>query len=283
VELPKRRANYQPVPKKIRSCGDCGAPFRASNGNHRFCSNCAADRQAAHVRARQAQSQKIRTAKARAARNCKWCGRSGLPGRSPYCSSLCREAGRLYSTRKTPIAEKWADRDGTVAAIVAKFQQPAYRRCEWCAVRILVRRQYCSEECMRLALGHRRTSSAVYIRECEGCGELKVGRSKRWRFCSKACRRVRPVTTKTRHCIYERDGWACQICGDQTDPSDFEEVLGSDGRVTIVVGYTYPSLDHIVPKSLGGPDTVENLRTAHHGCNSDRGIGEDDEQMAWAI
>lgn len=29
--------------------------------------------------------------------------------------------------------------------------------------------------------------------------------------------------------------------------------------------------DHIIPRSLGGPDTLENARPAHRGCNSSRG------------
>ena len=29
--------------------------------------------------------------------------------------------------------------------------------------------------------------------------------------------------------------------------------------------------DHLIPRSKGGPDTIENLRPAHLGCNSSRG------------
>lgn len=29
--------------------------------------------------------------------------------------------------------------------------------------------------------------------------------------------------------------------------------------------------DHLTPRSKGGPDTLANLRPAHHGCNSARG------------
>ena len=59
---------------------------------------------------------------------------------------------------------------------------------------------------------------------------------------------------------YERDGWCCQICGSQVDP-DCDPQVG--GRA--------PSLDHIVPRSLGGSDDDSNLRTAHRDCNARRG------------
>lgn len=35
-----------------------------------------------------------------------------------------------------------------------------------------------------------------------------------------------------------------------------------------------PSLDHLIPRSKGGTDVWENLRIAHHGCNSRRGSKE---------
>jgi 5-methylcytosine-specific restriction endonuclease McrA len=31
------------------------------------------------------------------------------------------------------------------------------------------------------------------------------------------------------------------------------------------------SADHLIPRSKGGPDSLDNLRPAHHGCNSARG------------
>lgn len=33
------------------------------------------------------------------------------------------------------------------------------------------------------------------------------------------------------------------------------------------------SADHLIPRALGGPDTLDNLRPAHRSCNSARGTG----------
>jgi 5-methylcytosine-specific restriction endonuclease McrA len=42
----------------------------------------------------------------------------------------------------------------------------------------------------------------------------------------------------------------------------------------------YPSLDHILPRSLGGTHDSSNLRTAHLHCNSMRGA--DTSDLLWA-
>ena len=62
-----------------------------------------------------------------------------------------------------------------------------------------------------------------------------------------------------RQALYERDGWACSICGVPVD----RDAHWNDDMA--------PSLDHIKPRSLGGTHDAENLRTAHRICNSVRG------------
>lgn len=94
------------------------------------------------------------------------------------------------------------------------------------------------------------------------------------RFCSKVCqrrahrrdRRARegaPIHWTT---VADRDGLACHLCGDDCDPDDFTR----DGT-TFLAGITYPSVDHVIPLSLGGPHDLDNVRLAHFLCNSLRG------------
>jgi 5-methylcytosine-specific restriction endonuclease McrA len=55
--------------------------------------------------------------------------------------------------------------------------------------------------------------------------------------------------------IFERDGWRCYLCGkpvDRTVPRT--DPLGA-------------TIDHIVPRSRGGPDAPDNVATAHWRCN----------------
>jgi hypothetical protein len=57
------------------------------------------------------------------------------------------------------------------------------------------------------------------------------------------------IPAEIRQAVFERDGHQCVECG------------GTDDL----------TLDHIYPWSLGGPDTVENLRVLCRPCNSHKG------------
>ena len=89
--------------------------------------------------------------------------------------------------------------------------------------------------------------------------------------CSPRCARKLSSTsnwipTQQRYAIYARDNWICQLCFTPVDRRlrySYEKYQPK-----------YPSLDHIKPRSLGGKHEADNLRLAHVGCNSARGIGD---------
>lgn len=62
-------------------------------------------------------------------------------------------------------------------------------------------------------------------------------------------RRRRPIRPRVQRAVFERDGYACVWCSSTANLS----------------------MDHVIPWSLGGPDTVENLRVLCRDCNSRRG------------
>jgi 5-methylcytosine-specific restriction endonuclease McrA len=53
-----------------------------------------------------------------------------------------------------------------------------------------------------------------------------------------------------RDAVLARDGWVCWICH-------------GPGATTV---------DHVLPRHLGGSDAVWNLRAAHFTCNKNKGI-----------
>jgi hypothetical protein len=59
--------------------------------------------------------------------------------------------------------------------------------------------------------------------------------------------------------IFERDGWICHLCGNPVDPFAFHPHPES------------PSLDHIIPLSLGGTHTHDNVACSHLRCNTSKG------------
>jgi hypothetical protein len=57
--------------------------------------------------------------------------------------------------------------------------------------------------------------------------------------------------------LCERDGWFCHLCG---------APVSMDAQ-----GYDFLTLDHIVPRSRGGRNSIDNLAPAHYRCNNQRG------------
>ena len=90
------------------------------------------------------------------------------------------------------------------------------------------------------------------------------------KFCSSLCEALSKtalrVNRNKRDAIFQelasRDGLTCGIC---------DELVQLDG---IWPHPASPSIDHIVPVSLGGTDDAANLRLTHLGCNCARGNRE---------
>lgn len=71
--------------------------------------------------------------------------------------------------------------------------------------------------------------------------------------------------------VRHRDGSRCWLCGEFLD-----FCKAADGSFPGV------TLDHVVPRSHGGPDCVENLRLAHEACNRARGNGPARPHELWS-
>lgn len=101
---------------------------------------------------------------------------------------------------------------------------------------------------------------------CGWCGDrFTIVDQMQARYCSDRCgkRAARAARGKrfivpphTRLAIYERDGWRCQLCRKRV------------GKKFPSTHRRAPTLDHIVPRSLGGSDEPSNLQLAHRICNS---------------
>jgi len=61
------------------------------------------------------------------------------------------------------------------------------------------------------------------------------------------------------HEIFERDQWTCRLCNEAID-----EALRWPHRYSA-------SVDHVIPLSLGGSDTLQNVQSAHLTCNISKG------------
>lgn len=85
--------------------------------------------------------------------------------------------------------------------------------------------------------------------------------NKRRRLALRRARQIdgdRPTVTR----LAERDDWSCHLCGSRIDPN----LVGTTDKMR-------PSIDHLVPISDGGLDTMTNTKLAHLRCNARRGTG----------
>lgn len=83
--------------------------------------------------------------------------------------------------------------------------------------------------------------------------------------------------------VFQKDGGRCYICGESCDFEDYQIINGA-----FVVGSTYPTVEHVIPMSLGGDDSWENVRLACHYCNTVKGRKSDVKveqtgQMAFVV
>lgn len=114
-----------------------------------------------------------------------------------------------------------------------------------------------------------RNASQITMKRCAICGDVFIERGNK-KYCSKKCQHQNKWTMKDGYRylfpleeVFERDNGICYICGQPCDWNDKEEING----VTVYGNY-YPSRDHVIPKSKGGKNTIDNIRLAHRICNS---------------
>jgi 5-methylcytosine-specific restriction endonuclease McrA len=96
----------------------------------------------------------------------------------------------------------------------------------------------------------------VCSNECKK--ELNRIQSRNAKHSYEARRRSSYVEAVWHNKVYERDGYRCGICNKK---------VRMDKEVPHPLA---PTLDHIVPISLGGEHSYANIRTAHFNCNSKR-------------
>lgn len=115
---------------------------------------------------------------------------------------------------------------------------------------------------------------------CPVCGAI----TNRPKYCCEKCaddhkERLKDARRRTRikdatidvdislKAVYERDKGICYLCGKPCDWNDFKYIENY-----FVVGKNYPSIEHVIPLSRGGLHSWDNVRLAHHRCNTIKGI-----------
>ena len=117
--------------------------------------------------------------------------------------------------------------------------------------------------------------------KCKNCNRFCFTNLSGKKFCCNNCRNRfhnRKKELKRRERIFknggvdhditldklaDRDEMTCHICDKKVDWSDYNMIEGH-----FCVGKDYPSVDHVRPISKGGRHVWDNVKLAHHYCNT---------------
>lgn len=138
------------------------------------------------------------------------------------------------------------------------------RVCEICGKTYLSKiniSRYCSELCRAVATEIKRINKlSPRTKPCEICNKVCLSKPKQSPYCSDECREIglemkrrNRLSTSENHphfIVFNRDNFTCIYCG----KNSMEDNIKLE-------------LDHVIPISKGGKDTVNNLVTACTQCN----------------
>lgn len=233
---------------------------------------------------------------------CKYCGKRFKPKDNngiTYCSRECAYADKAHKCKTCGKAIP-----GTKSKYCSDGCKPK-RICVICGKEFIGIKTsaYCSSECRKhsdcrkaRARAESKHISEIKPTVCKNCGNEFMPQygNKLRKFCSNKCgiayarkqyRKKHPEKkSEERHrrrarlhgskmtpidisAIYQRDNWVCQICGKRVNPNNkYPHPLS-------------PSLDHIIPLSIGGTHEPRNVQLAHFRCNSLKSDNANNEQL----
>lgn len=103
----------------------------------------------------------------------------------------------------------------------------------------------------------------LFLSKHDKCDECRTAERKRYANRCKELKKRGSHTEQSKeisaYSVYVKEGGRCWLCGGQCD-------INADPNSDY-----YPSVDHILPQSLGGKDTWDNVHCAHRICNTRRG------------
>lgn len=211
---------------------------------------------------------------------CNWC-QGEISNRGPqarYCSNRCR----LDAGHHAQLVRRHRDQQSAGLPIPGQLIVCRHPKCQVSFIK-KHSQLYCSKECAVDANWRYRSPNgfgdrcAVYFKPCHDCNTLITRKARGGMVLCEPCRKVRlrAVDARRNHKrravgaatmnikeLAARDGERCHICSRKID-------LSLSGMAK-----WGPTIDHILPVSLGGTNDPNNLTLAHRCCNTRRGNRE---------
>lgn len=199
----------------------------------------------------------------------------GYTGTDGYADIRCKTCGEIIKRSWVTIRHGKATCDICEARRIEKAKQEREtKRIAAAEEKERIRKEKAAEK-QRLAEERERNKQE---RICSVCGQVFKTNRLNQLCCSPECSKRRQYKTHDKRLskygqksngitlakLYRRDRGICYICGRTCDLND----KITDERGTVICGDTYPSIEHVIPLSLGGPNTWDNVRLACRGCNT---------------
>lgn len=207
----------------------------------------------------------------------------GLPDIRMAYSHTCSGCGKAFTTREKHSTHcsiqcfnKNKPAEDYIKAAASRTERLYPYECKVCGHQGISHygRTLCENTiCQYLGKGGR-VSCPWHYKTCAWCDQPFTTEHKTKKHCTKKCSN----TSKLAKCgydprkyrryanlVYQRDNYTCHLC-DKPTLKEWDENNRDES----------PSLDHIIPKSQGGPDTPENLACCHWRCNVLRSVTDVD-------
>lgn len=239
-----------------RTCLTCSLPLTKKPGQGRWPRYCSArcKRRAANAR------HEYLPVVAEVTKTCAQCGESFVTARDQrhrkHCSAKCRGRASYEAQKADGRAEASAKaRRAKLSAQRKEARRKTVVECvcgaTFCPMPGRISRvpKYCSSRCRNRAYSDARRATPEGRAKLNTYQQARVARAK-------GDASAKPLDARE---IFDRDGWVCGLCQDPIP-------TGVPKRHPLSA-----SLDHIVPLSLGGPHTHDNVQAAHLICNGRKG------------
>lgn len=277
----------------MRACKICNKEYELSESGagYKYCSQYCSD-EARRIRKRE-RMRKVNNLyeKYEEQRCCKRCGKdiSCKPLGTVYCSYGCRETdyrrlkGQVYiEEHLKSLAEQ---KERTQARIDKKREETQKARDDAKRMREIeierAKKQKWEslpvKQCVICDTNFRsfRYAQVTCSNECKWTYRNQVSKaySKAYRMNSKYKGIVvdKDITLEK---LFERDKGVCHICQRQCSFEDYRTINGG-----FAAGKLYPTVDHVIPRSKGGVHSWDNVKLAHHYCNSIKNDCQDKKEV----
>lgn len=184
----------------------------------------------------------------------------------------CRSCGSMFERSAVSVRRKGRHIQCLVCEEAKRQERERQKQIE--------ESRKCSEiQAKKIAVFWNQDFQQIEMKTCSRCGGIFYGRKSR--FCSQECcskslysgkkdKRIKKIQKRVvdkdieLNALFRRDNGVCWLCGEKCDYTDYQ--TNENGH--FIVGKNYPSIDHVVPLAKGGLHSWDNVKLAHHYCNT---------------